>query len=192
MQLRRAQPNDAPQLARIHVDAWRVAYRGIVTATYLERFTYAKREAAFRQAIAAGTEETYLVDDDDGQAVGILTIGASRDADLDAATTGELWGIYLLPTHWRRGLGTQLGHATEQILHARGCRDIVLWVLADNQDARRFYAAMGFGEDGAAKILQLGRPLRAIRYRKRLPPDPSDAAEMTTVDTITTDKGEDS
>jgi len=167
--LRRAQPDDAPQLAQIHVDAWRAAYRGVVPATFLAGFTYQKREAAFRQAIAAGSEETYLVDDDDGRTVGILTVGASRDADLDAAVTGELWGIYLLPDSWRRGLGTRLVHVAEQMLRDRGYGDIVLWVLDGNMDARRFYAAMGFCEDGAAKILQLGQPLKAIRYRKRLP-----------------------
>ena len=169
MNLRRATPDDAPLLAQIHVDAWRVAYRGVVPDTFLARFTYEKREAAFRQAIAAGTEETYLVDDDDGRTVGILTIGASRDTDLDPTVTGELWGIYLRPDVWRRGLGTKLVRTTERMLGAHDYRGIVLWTLADNANARRFYAAMGFQPDGAAKILQLGRPLKAIRYHKQLP-----------------------
>jgi hypothetical protein len=89
MNIRRAQVNDAPKLAQVHVDSWQVAYRGLIPDSFRERFTYSRRENAFRQALSANLEETYLVEDND-RSVAILTIGASRDADLDHTCIGEI------------------------------------------------------------------------------------------------------
>lgn len=94
MNLYRAQVKDAPKLAQVHVDSWQVAYKGIVPDTFLQGFTYQKREEAFRNSLAAGLEETYLWEIN-GVAAGILTIGASRDADLDPSITGEIWASTL-------------------------------------------------------------------------------------------------
>ena len=59
----------------------------------------------------------------------------------------------------------------ERLLRSRGYRDIVLWVLEGNTMARRFYEAMGFTLDGVFKTVELGTPLKAVRYKKRLEPD---------------------
>ncbi len=177
--LRRAQVSDAPKLARVHVDSWQVAYRGLVPERTLLRppsslqgFTYQKREDAFRRALAADLEETYLLEDEDAtassDAVAILTVGPSRDADLDVSLVGEIWGIYIVPDRWRQGIGTRLVRDAEGMLRARGYREIVLWVLEGNMDARGFYEAMGFELDGASRIVELGRPLQAVRYRKAM------------------------
>jgi ribosomal protein S18 acetylase RimI-like enzyme len=167
MNIRRATANDAPVLARVHVDSWQVAYKGIVPDSHLERFTVERREEAFRAAIDAGLEETYLAEDD-GQAIGILTIGASRDADLDITRVGEIWGIYITPDYWRRGVGRMLVGEAEHILRSRSYNEVVLWVLADNAAARRFYEKMGFALDGMDKMVDLGSPLKVVRYKKGL------------------------
>lgn len=165
--LRRAQVEDAPKLAKVHVDSWQAAYRGIVPDIYLQGFTCAKREKAFQQALTARTEETYLLEEKDTP-IAILTIGPSRDDDLDVHLVGELWGIYISPDYWRRGIGRTLVKEAEHFLHARGYLEIVLWVLEENTAARQFYETMGFHPDEASKIVELGKPLRAVRYRKIL------------------------
>jgi ribosomal protein S18 acetylase RimI-like enzyme len=167
MNIRRATPEDAPTLAKIHVDSWQAAYQGIVPASHLEGFTYPRREDAFRQALTANTEETYLVTEDN-QAIAILTIGPSRDDDLDTTTTGELWGIYITPDYWRKGVGSRLVDEAESMLRSRGYTQVVLWVLEDNLNARRFYERVGYRLDGAYKMVELGKPLKAVRYQKPL------------------------
>jgi ribosomal protein S18 acetylase RimI-like enzyme len=167
VRIRRAKPEDASILAKVHVDSWQVAYQGIVPDTFLQGFTYARREKAFREALIANSEETYLAEDSQG-AVGILTIGPCRDTDLDMELTGELWGIYLSPDYWRRGIGTYLASEAERLLKLRGYTAIVLWVLEANVAARRFYEALGFVVDGQLKTVVLGEPLLAVRYRKSL------------------------
>jgi ribosomal protein S18 acetylase RimI-like enzyme len=167
LNIRRAQVQDAPTLAKVHVDSWHVAYRGLIPDSFIQGFTYQRREEAFRKALAADSEETYLIEDN-ASAVGILTIGASRDSDLDAGRTGEIWGMYIVPDHWRHGIGTRLMQEAERMLQSGGYRDVVLWVLEGNANARRFYEAMGFCLDSASKILELGKPLKAVRYRKTM------------------------
>jgi len=54
------------------------------------------------------------------------------------------------------------------MLASRGYFIVTLWVLVANNQARRFYEAMGFQTDGATKEVQLGIPLTAVRYRKKL------------------------
>lgn len=168
MKFRLAQPIDAPKLAQVHVDSWQVAYQGIVPDDFLRGFTYQKREKAFRLALEAKEEETYLVEEGD-RAVGILTIGASRDEDLDPNTCGEIWGIYLSPDHWRCGIGRKLVQEAERILQSRGFQRIVLWVLEGNTAARSFYEAVGYRVDGITGEVELGIPLNVVRYAKALP-----------------------
>jgi ribosomal protein S18 acetylase RimI-like enzyme len=167
MNLRRATPDDAEALAKVHIDSWRAAYRGLVPDSHLDSLDYGRRAARFRESLSANAEETYLLERN-GEVLGFLTLGACRDSDVDPKTTGEIWGIYLAPKHWRKGIGSFLSRRGEQMLESRGYTHAVLWVFEGNPQARRFYEAMGFETDGATKLLNLGVPLKAIRYRKSL------------------------
>ena len=165
--LRLATPPDAPALAEIHVSAWHEAYRGIVPEPTLEQFTVEGRTRRFREFLADPSAETYVAEHD-SRIVGFLTLGGCRDADLQRGSTGEIWGIYILPEYWRRGIGRFLCEQGQSMLASRDFAIATLWVLEANLPARRFYEAMGFKSDGATKELTLGIPLTAIRYRKNL------------------------
>jgi ribosomal protein S18 acetylase RimI-like enzyme len=165
--LRRATPDDAAALAEVHVTAWRQAYRGIVPDSYLEQFTVEARTERYRQFLADGTAETYVAEQE-SRPVGFLTLGGCRDTDVERSNTGEIWGIYILPEYWRRGIGRFLCEHGQNILASRDFTVATLWVMETNLPARRFYEAMEFKPDGATKELLFGIPLTAIRYRKRL------------------------
>jgi GNAT superfamily N-acetyltransferase len=165
--IRRATPEDAEAIARIQVGTWRAAYRGLVPDAHLEQMSVERSTARHREALAEGRLEVYLAWEA-GEAVGFVGVGSCRDEDADVRMTGEVWGIYVLPSRWRRRVGARLCRFAEQILGARGFSTAVLWVFAGNANARRFYEAMGYAPDGASKILEVGKPLEAIRYRRGL------------------------
>jgi ribosomal protein S18 acetylase RimI-like enzyme len=165
--MRRAEVGDAAILARVHVDAWRAAYGGLVPDEALRRFDYAGREESFRDALAAGAEETYVIEVARAP-VGFVTIGSARDVDVDVTQVGEVWGIYIAPAQWRRGIGTLAMAQGEEMLRSRGLCEAVLWVLEGNDQGRRFYEAAGYTLDGGTKPVEWGRPLIAVRYRKAL------------------------
>jgi RimJ/RimL family protein N-acetyltransferase len=165
--LRSATPDDAATMAATHIDAWRTAYRGLVPDSFLEALNPEWRTERFREFLDSGSGETYIIEHNGG-VVGHLTVGRCRDDDLGQRTVGEIWGIYLAPTHWRRGIGGQVCRQAEELLASRGVRRIVLWVLEGNDRARRFYEAMRYAPDGATKTIEVGALLPAIRYRKDL------------------------
>jgi ribosomal protein S18 acetylase RimI-like enzyme len=167
MTLRIAVTSDAEKCARVHVAAWQAAYRGLVPEAFLAGFTVEKRTTVVRTSLEAHSEETWLLEEGN-EPVAILTIGPNRDEDLDKQKVGELWGIYITPTWWRRGIGTKLVNEAERMLSSRGYEQVVLWVLDGNGPARRFYEAMGYGVDGAEKMVTLGVSLKVVRYMKSL------------------------
>src|ERR1035441_368532 len=99
MKIRRAKPNDADALARVNIDSWRSAYRGLVPDTHLKSLDYGHLSQRFGKDLASlGDEETYIADEAE-EVLGFVTLGTCRDPDLDQATAGEILGIYLGPQH---------------------------------------------------------------------------------------------
>lgn len=163
--IRPATVEDAIALGPLHVSTWQAAYRGIVPDAVLNRLDANQRQSQFRQAIATQQGETYVLEIG-AEILGFLTLGAARDADLEPDTTGEIWGIYIAPTYWRRGFGSRLLSYAEQKLRDRAYSQAVLWVLAENQAARAFYEAWGFYPDAHIKEIPWQPPTTAVRYRK--------------------------
>ncbi len=159
-----ASPEDAPAIARIHVDAWRAAYDGIVPASFLAGLSVERREATWRASIARGVPEVLVAREAAG-VIGWIAFGACRDADA-AEKQGEVHAIYLDPSHWAQGVGRLLWQAARERLAAQGFTRASLWVLADNARALRFYRAAGFAPDpsGRQEIERGGKQLAEVRY----------------------------
>lgn len=177
--IRDAEPADARALAQIRVASWRMAYAGIVPGAILERMDVARNEEFFAARIAttSGTaegRETIAIESDfepDGSSPvvqGYALIGPC--ADPDAAGLGEIEAIYLDPSAIGHGLGRVLLDAAVERLRIAKRAAIVLWVLTDNDRARRFYVRSGFEADGAVRMLDFdGVSIEEIRYRRTLP-----------------------
>jgi ribosomal protein S18 acetylase RimI-like enzyme len=61
---------------------------------------------------------------------------------------GELCALYVDPEQWDRGLGVALVSAAPARLFELGFRNAVLWVLAGNVRAERFYQIDQWVPDG--------------------------------------------
>ena len=82
---------------------------------------------------------------------------------------GELLSLFVSPPHWNLGVGGELLRYAEVRLHRLGFTDAILWVLQDNQRARRVYERGGWVADGTSANLDLGGCLVGqLRYRKAL------------------------
>ena len=105
----------------------------------------------------------------DGEAAGWVSFDTSRDKDA-AASTGEIWALYVDPAHWSSGIGRELWRCARERLLERGFRSIGLWVLAANARAIRFYEAAGLAlELGSAKLFELGgKQVQELRYTAAL------------------------
>jgi GNAT superfamily N-acetyltransferase len=141
--IREATAVDAESIARVRVLSWRAAYRGIIDDAYLDAMSVeAGRDRYLRSFDPAPTAGfTRIAADEDGRVVGFATGGAARGAV--APRTGEVWLIYLLPEAQRHGLGTRLMRSMARGLDRRGMASMVVWSLAANLPARRFYERLG-------------------------------------------------
>ncbi len=168
MEIVRATPEDAHDIAQVHVLAWRAAYEGIVPAEHLAAQSVAKREAVWRESIAKGTPEI-LVAKAEGQLVGWVAFGPSRDEDA-ASQAAEVWAMYVAPSHWSRGVGRLLWLRARERLAEQGYKSVSVWVLAENDQAIKFYRAAGFAADpsGRKEVIMAGKPLQELRYETAL------------------------
>lgn len=140
MGVRVATPDDASAIERIRTDTWRDAYRGILPAAVLDRLGYDATRR--RESMAAMAPDRFaLLAEHDGEAVGFSYGGPSRVADPDHA--GEVYAIYVLPSHQGHGHGAALFRASARECLARGWRGMLVWVLRENWPSRRFYERMG-------------------------------------------------
>lgn len=168
--IRTAVPEDAAKIARIHVDAWRSAYAGIVPDSYLARLSTEKRQKTWASTIARSPASIRVAVSDDQTVLGWATFGRSRDEDDQEA--GELYAIYLDPIHWGKGIGKALLQDAVIALVNLEFTSMTLWVLEENLRARNFYEKAGFVFDGTAKTLVFdGKALIEWRYRRNISSD---------------------
>ena len=139
--IRRATAGDAAALGRVHVQAWRESYPGIVPQPVLDGLDPAERAAMWRRVIAVG-EDVWLARHADGALLGFANAGPQREPAV-LPFAGEINAIYLLQAAQGRGLGRALMRAAARGLLARGLGAASLWVLDGNDAAHGFYAALG-------------------------------------------------
>jgi len=166
--VRAAEPADARTIAEIHVASWRAAYRGMIADEYLASMSVEQRTARWSKAIAApGPAKVALAHVKD-EILGFCSFGPTRDeASPDIA---EIYSLNVRPDRWRQGAGRILCEHASQQAALRQHAAITLWVLKQNENARRFYEHLGYLPDGAEKTdtQTTGSPLYDLRYRKTI------------------------
>lgn len=166
IEIRYAEVSDAKILGEIQSQSWRAAYKGIVPEEVLEAFTPEVRREKFEGYLAAGTSLNALALCG-GEAAGWVCFEKCRDEDAPASR-GEIWGIYLKPEFWRRGIGAALMQWTIDELKRMGYMSASLWALEDNARARAFYENCGFKFDGTKKEIEIGKKLTEVRYVREI------------------------
>lgn len=164
--LRWAVPDDAASLADVHVTTWQEAYHGILPEVYLSGLDRTARARWWSHFITEGAR--VHVAEVGGAPVGFCHAGDSIDDGW-----GEVFAIYVHPSHWGEGHGKELLDAAELQLAGDGHARAHLWVLELNNRGRSFYERQGW---------QLGKPFRVeeiggaqvteLRYEKNLPATP--------------------
>ena len=166
--VRIANPEDAPKLAKLHVDTRLVAYQGQMFDSLLDGQNVERREAYWRGRLKQSGGAVFVIESDD--IVGFCDLVPSRDKGADPKKVGEIAAIYVLSDGWRKGAGRALGYYVLEKARKNRFEAVTLWVLASNSEAMRFYESFGFARDGAFKIETAadGSHLHQLRYRVKV------------------------
>ena len=165
MLVRPARIEDAPRISRVHVDSWRTTYSGILSEDFLSAMSYEDFETRWRSWLGGEFDVRgtfYVAELPTGGIVGFAS-GGPRRGESYPEYESELYTVYLLPEHQRRGLGRRLLGAVAGALLADGKRSMLAWVLAENL-SRPFYEAVGGRLLGSQKVEIGGAALEEVAY----------------------------
>ncbi len=106
-----------------------------------------------------------LLAEEDAIALGYTAFGSSRDEDAPP-DVGEVRTFFVLPSAWRRGVGSALMGRALQGLGELGYSQSTVWSFADNARANAFYEHHGFERDGAERREDAWADILEVRYRR--------------------------
>ena len=118
------------EAAAIHSISWQDSHRSFCSPDFVALHTPERQREYLRGKMNAGSRVYILVKD---RPVGVVSVTGSLIEDL-----------YILPDMQNKGYGTELLKFAVSL-----CADVpTLWILENNDNARRFYHRMHFRETG--------------------------------------------
>ena len=161
--IRTADVDDAPAIAKVHVDTWRSTYGGIIPQRYLDSLTVQNRSVGWVRLLErpASGLMTFVSEDHDGGIVGFISAGPLRHRD--SRFQAEVSSLYVLKRHQSANHGRRLFLAAANRMAQMGYEGLFVWVLANNS-ARGFYERMGGIQVAEVTRNFAGKPLHEIGY----------------------------
>lgn len=140
--VRNANPADAAEIANVHINSWREAYKGLLPQSFLDDrpLNFRNRYELWRRVTSDDSQTTFVAESKDHGVVGFINGKDARDSRYK--DYAEVWCIYLLMHYHGKGIGLQLLKAYFDVFAARGFTKGYLWVLKDNPTIR-FYEKTG-------------------------------------------------
>jgi ribosomal protein S18 acetylase RimI-like enzyme len=155
--LRSASAADADAIANLHAESWRATYRGAYPDAYLDGPVFEDRRSVWRERLAHPPTNQHVivvVGDDvivaDPTIVGPPVLGfICVLGDDDSAYGSYIDNLHVAPHLKRSGIGIQLmREAAAWLVAGYPSLGVYLGVSKTNENARRFYEALGARDDG--------------------------------------------
>ena len=161
MEIRYITPEDRlEEISNIYEQSWRYAYQNIIPQSYLDSIP----SGAWVENLSRNGRKSIIMVEKDAN-IGTLSFGSSRWERY--GDYGEIISIFL-SEYIGKGYGKELLAEAIKGLRALGFKDILLWVLEDNDRARRFYERNGFTYYGEYRMDNIGgNQLREVMYEYR-------------------------
>ena len=157
-----AGPDDAEELAQVHVASWQESYRGILPDSFLDRMSAGVHAERFRKALTrTGDHNVTLMAADRHSPIAYVSGGPSRSLIPGQA---EIQTLYVRRAAQRAGLGRELLMAASRVLVGFGARSLMISTLRDNLPARKFYERLGGQAEAPRRELGPGGVVYEVSY----------------------------
>jgi len=167
--IRNATPEDAKDIAALHINAWRWAYKEKVPAGYLNSLSVTKYTRRWKKwLIKLQPSSRVYVATHAKKIIGFSHVGKSMDQDA-LESTGELFQLYIDKIYLKKGIGKALMHKGLEFLSKKELKKVTLWVMNSNVATISFYENFGWKPDGHTKTVNKGAfSIIEVRYTKIL------------------------
>lgn len=154
MVIRKAEVEDAPGIAEVHVESWKSAYKGIISNDYLNSLKMEDRLSLWVNNLSTAKDDApvFVALNEEGNIVGFASFGVERENGKEKEA--ELYAIYLLNESKGKRLGTHLFYSGVLELIKHGFESVRVWALAENPSIK-FYEKFGPRKD-EIKTIQIG------------------------------------
>jgi ribosomal protein S18 acetylase RimI-like enzyme len=155
IQIRSARLGDEAEIANVHLNSWREAYRGLLPQTFLDSLplTFKRRMNWWHKITNEPQDYVLRVAEAKSGIVGFACFGLSRDSSMEKFA--EVQAIYLLEKYKGKGIGFILLSSGFGEMIERGFTSAYCWVLADNPTIK-FYERCGAVFSGQTKNDEIG------------------------------------
>jgi L-amino acid N-acyltransferase YncA len=116
IEIRPAEKKDASGIAKVHIQTWQYAYKGLMPDNFLNNLSIEKRTKRWEETLSNPKPESQsYVAITDNKVIGFCSVGHCRDKDM-SETTGELYAIYIDSNFMNKGAGSALQEKVKQKL----------------------------------------------------------------------------
>jgi len=137
-------------IAKAQVFAWKKAFKGILSDKLLSNLVIEKFEENWRRILTQRERKNFIWLDEDEEGVGFISFGKPKDKN--ELADFEIYGIYVHPKYWEKGIGYKLmKHAMNFIKELDSSAKIVLWTMSKNKLSQNFYYRVGFNKNGKSR-----------------------------------------
>lgn len=148
MNIRRMEPRDADEAARLYVRSWQAGYKGLLPQYYLDLLSPERWRDRF-----AGLPVSFVLTEN-GVVAGHSCARPAEDERMPG--WGDVHTLYVLPEYWGKGFGTALLDNSVKWLEQQGFCRIYFWALDTNVRVRRLYEKYGFVCTSDTLLCQVG------------------------------------
>jgi RimJ/RimL family protein N-acetyltransferase/ribosomal protein S18 acetylase RimI-like enzyme len=153
--IRRAKILDAAEIANVHINSWREAYKNILPQDFLDKrpLHFKNRYELWKKVTANESQITFVAESPEHGVVGFINGANARDEEYKDYS--EVWCIYLLQQYHGRKIGLRLLKAYFDIAIEKEFTKGYLWVLKDNPTIK-FYEKTGARLTNGVKRDEIG------------------------------------
>ena len=153
--IRKATFEDAAEIANVHINSWREAYKGLIHQNYLDdRPLHFKNRYELWKTVTVNEKQITLVAESKEHGV-VGFINGTFGRDEEYKDFAEIWCIYLLEKYHGKKIGFNLLKAYFDAHIKLGYEKGYLWVFADNPTIS-FYEKAGGKFLGKTKNHEIG------------------------------------
>jgi len=138
MQIRRALPDDAPAIAQIYVENWKMTYSGLLPADFLDALSEKDKEEVWRSYILLEDRRVFVAEDE-GDVLGF----AACMPDEEREKCLYFDSLHVAQRARGRGVGGALIRRVGRFGREQGFAHMTICIVRGNDNAREIYLHHG-------------------------------------------------